>query len=124
MPDTRIRAVMNRFGRFVLAGAAAVTAVRPLPAQAPNPIAWEAFPLRTFDGQSHDVELGRLRVPESRARPKGSAVSVAFLRLKSSSPSPRAPIVFLMGGPGIPASVMAPIPHTGPCLTRCVPMLT
>src|SRR5499427_342608 len=110
MPNTGIRAVMNRFGGFVLAGAAAIIAVRPLPAQAPNPIAWEAFPLKTFDGQSHDVELGRLRVPESRARPKGSAVSVAFLRLKSSSPSPRAPIVFLMGGPGIPASVMAPIP--------------
>src|SRR5262249_26766707 len=110
MPNTGIRAVMNRFGGFVLAGAAAITAVRPLPAQAPNPIAWEAFPLRTFDGQSHDVELGRLRVPESRARPKGSGVSVAFLRLKSSNPSPRAPIVFLMGGPGIPAGVMAPIP--------------
>jgi len=105
-----MRSALNRFGRFMLAGACAIAAVRPLPAQAPNPIAWEAFPLRTYDGQSHDVELGRLRVPESWARPNGSSVSVAFLRLKSPSPSPRAPIVFLMGGPGIPASVMAPIP--------------
>jgi pimeloyl-ACP methyl ester carboxylesterase len=110
MQNTGMRAVMNRFGRLLIAGAAASAAVRPLPAQAPSPIAWEAFPLRTYDGQSHDVELGRLRVPESRVRPNGSSVSLAFLRLKSPNPSPRAPVVFLMGGPGIPASVMAPIP--------------
>jgi pimeloyl-ACP methyl ester carboxylesterase len=100
----------TRLARGLLAGVTVVAALRPLPVQTQSAIAWEPFPLRTFDGQSHDVELGRLRAPESRARPNGPAISVAFLRLKSSSPSPHAPIVFLMGGPGIPATVMAPIP--------------
>jgi pimeloyl-ACP methyl ester carboxylesterase len=73
-------------------------------------IAFEPYSLRTYDGQAHAIELGRLIVPESRAKPGGPTVTVAFLRLKSTNPKPGAPIVFLMGGPGIPATVMAPIP--------------
>jgi pimeloyl-ACP methyl ester carboxylesterase len=73
-------------------------------------IAFEPYSLRTYDGQSHAIELGKLIVPESRAKPSGPTVTVAFLRLKSTSAKPGAPIVFLMGGPGIPATVMAPIP--------------
>jgi pimeloyl-ACP methyl ester carboxylesterase len=70
----------------------------------------EPYSLRTYDGQTHDIELGKLTVPESRVHRTGRSMSVAFLRLKSTSPSPGSPIVFLMGGPGIAASVMAPIP--------------
>ena len=73
-------------------------------------IAFEPYSLRTYDGQAHAIERGKLIVPESRAKPGGPTVTVAFLRLKSTNPKPGAPIVFLMGGPGIPATVMAPIP--------------
>lgn len=73
-------------------------------------ITFEPYSLRTYDGQVHAIELGKLIVPESRAKPSGPTVTVAFFRLKSTSPTPGAPIVFLMGGPGIPATVMAPIP--------------
>lgn len=97
-----------------IAHAAAVIAVAlcapVIVAQSSSVIDWEAFPLRTYDGRSHDVHLGRIQVLESRARPDGPTVTLAFLRLPTTSPAPGSPIVFLMGGPGIPASVMAPIP--------------
>ena len=78
-------------------------------AQAPA-LTLEPYSLRTYDGNAHDIEIGKLTVPESRAHPTGKNITVAFLRLKSRSTTPRSPIVFLMGGPGIAASVMAPIP--------------
>jgi pimeloyl-ACP methyl ester carboxylesterase len=84
--------------------------VMPYPHPAPAQTAFEPYPLRTYDGQAHEIELGKLTVPESRTKPDGPTVTVAFLRLKSTSANPGPPIVFLMGGPGIPATVMAPIP--------------
>ncbi len=80
------------------------------PAQSAPRITFEPYSLRTYDGQVHDIQLGKLAVPESRAKPNGPSITVAFLRLESTSATPGAPIVFLMGGPGIPATVMAPIP--------------
>lgn len=76
----------------------------------PRNIAFEPYSLRTYDGQAHDVELGKITVPEARSATAGRSVNVAFLRLKSTSARPGGPIVFLMGGPGIPATVIAPIP--------------
>jgi pimeloyl-ACP methyl ester carboxylesterase len=84
--------------------------VMPYPRAASAQIAFEPYSLRTYDGEQHKIELGKLTVPESRANPGGPTVTVAFLRLRSTSPNPGSPIVFLMGGPGIPATVMAPIP--------------
>ena len=77
---------------------------------APGRIAFEPYSLRTYNGETHEIELGKLAVPQSRANRDGPSVTVAFLRLKSTSVDPGPPIVFLMGGPGIPATVMAPIP--------------
>ena len=77
---------------------------------APRNIAFEPYSLRTYDGQAHPVELGKISIPEARSTPSGRRLNVAFLRLKSISARPGAPIVFLMGGPGIPATVIAPIP--------------
>jgi pimeloyl-ACP methyl ester carboxylesterase len=73
-------------------------------------LTWETHPLRTYDGTEREVELGRLEVPESRSAPTSPTISVAMLRLRTTNPRPASPIIFLMGGPGIPASVMAPIP--------------
>ena len=66
--------------------------------------------LVTYDGQSHPAELGHLWVPESRRKQSDRLIQIAFIRLKSSAPRPTAPIVYLSGGPGVPASGMARVP--------------
>ena len=81
-----------------------------LAAQEPGRLTLEPYTLRSYDGRSEVAELGKLSVPESRDSVNGGGVTLAFIRLRSTSPAPGPPIVFLMGGPGIPASVMAPIP--------------
>jgi len=75
-----------------------------------NAVAWEPFTVRGYDGRAHDVEIGRLAVPESRTRSGGTSTTIGFYRLRSTNPAPASPIVFLMGGPGIAASLIAPIP--------------
>jgi pimeloyl-ACP methyl ester carboxylesterase len=79
-------------------------------AQGSGHAAVQAYSLRSYDGRQQPAELWKLPVPESRSRAGGKSITLAFLRLKSSSPSRGSPVVFLMGGPGIPATVMAPIP--------------
>jgi pimeloyl-ACP methyl ester carboxylesterase len=70
---------------------------------------WKPAPSRTYDGREIIAESARLSVPESRAAP-GRTIAVGLIRLKSTAATPGDPTVFLMGGPGIPASVMLPIP--------------
>jgi pimeloyl-ACP methyl ester carboxylesterase len=55
------------------------------------------------------AELLRLAVPERRTQ-SGPTLTLAALRLGTTAENPGAPIVFLMGGPGIPGSVMARVP--------------
>ena len=69
----------------------------------------EATTLRSYDGRSIPAEQVRISVPERRAHP-GRSISIAALRIRGTAARPGRPIVFLMGGPGIPGSVMAPIP--------------
>lgn len=73
------------------------------------PIAWQPLSSRTYDGRPITGEAGKLQVPESRARP-GRTITLGLIRLPSTSATPGDPTVFLMGGPGIPASVMLPVP--------------
>lgn len=73
-------------------------------------ITFEPYMLVTYDGQSHAAELGRLQVPENRSKSSGRLIQIAFVRLKSSSPQPASPIVFLAGGPGVPGVGMARVP--------------
>lgn len=73
-------------------------------------ITWEPFALRTYDGREHQVEIGRLAVPERRGIAGGATTHLGFYRLKSVAAQPASPTVFLMGGPGIAASLIAPIP--------------
>ena len=70
----------------------------------------EPYTLSTFDGQHHDAELGSLTVRENRANASSPVIKLAFLRVPSTSQKPLAPIVFLMGGPGIPGTVIARVP--------------
>ena len=71
---------------------------------------FEPYTLATYDGQSHAAELGHLWVPENRQVNSSGLVRLAFVRLKSSAAEPGSPIIYLAGGPGIPAIVMARVP--------------
>ena len=65
--------------------------------------------IRSYDGREIKGELLRLTVPERHLRP-ARTLTVGALRFPTTAAKPGRPIVFLMGGPGIPGSVMAPIP--------------
>lgn len=66
----------------------------------------EPFELPTLDGKRHPAELGRLQVPEDRARPDGPKITLAFVRLRTKATAPGPPIVFLAGGPGVPGTLV------------------
>lgn len=65
--------------------------------------------LQSYDGRTMPATFVRIVVPERRAGPERT-ITVTALRLSTTAEHPGYPIVFLMGGPGIPATVMAPIP--------------
>ncbi|HLN97438.1 MAG TPA: alpha/beta hydrolase [Pyrinomonadaceae bacterium] len=52
------------------------------------------------DGQGENAEMGRLAVPERHRIRNGKVIEIAFVRLKSTSERPGAPIIYLAGGPG------------------------
>jgi pimeloyl-ACP methyl ester carboxylesterase len=51
-------------------------------------------------GEKVEAELGVLLVPENRRDPQSNLIELAFVRFKSTSKDPAAPIVYLAGGPG------------------------
>ncbi|MFN2481254.1 MAG: alpha/beta fold hydrolase [Pyrinomonadaceae bacterium] len=51
-------------------------------------------------GEKTDAEFGTLVVPENRRDPRSNLIELAFVRFKSTSKTPGAPIVYLAGGPG------------------------
>ena len=73
-------------------------------------IDWQPHTFRSFDGVERTVSLGTLEVPESRTAPSSPRITIGMLRLRARSATPGSPIVFLMGGPGIAASLMAQVP--------------
>jgi pimeloyl-ACP methyl ester carboxylesterase len=79
-------------------------------AEPPARLRFEPHVIRGFDGVERQAELGRFNAPARHAQPAGDTIELAVVRLKSTAMSPGDPIVFLMGGPGIPASVMAQVP--------------
>ncbi|HET9274440.1 MAG TPA: alpha/beta fold hydrolase [Gemmatimonadales bacterium] len=71
----------------------------------------EADSLRAFDGRARAVERRTLVLHE--ADPRGGApvrLEVVYQRLPSRSRVAKSPIVFFMGGPGVPASLIGRIP--------------
>lgn len=69
-------------------------------------IEWEPYTL-TAGQESATGELGRLRVPENRAKGSDKKIEIAFVRLKSTAAKPGYPIVYLDGGPGSSAINLA-----------------
>lgn len=59
--------------------------------------------LKSKRGTPIEVETGRLMVPENRSSPRSRSIAIEFLRLRSRSGSPHAPVFYLEGGPGTPA---------------------
>ncbi len=70
----------------------------------------EPYILKSFDGQDHPAELGKLWVQEDRTSPSSHVIQLAFVRLKSTAMKPGSPIIFLAGGPGVPGSVLGRVP--------------
>jgi pimeloyl-ACP methyl ester carboxylesterase len=75
-------------------------------------IRWEPYTLRT-DAGPIEAELGKLQVPERRADPASRRITIAFARLRSTSPSPGVPTVYLDGGPGGSGVGAAQVPALG-----------
>jgi len=73
-------------------------------------IEWTTLPIRAGEGQ-REVPFGRLRVPENHAEPDGPAITLAFVRLPSTSARPGPPLIYLAGGPGGSAIGEAAIPY-------------
>jgi len=56
--------------------------------------------LRSAKGLVVQAQSGRLEVPENRDDPRSRRIAVEYLRLGSTSRTPRAPLFYLAGGPG------------------------
>ena len=56
--------------------------------------------LKTKQGATLDAVEGWIAVPERRNVPSSRLIEVHYLRLKSRAARPRAPLVYLAGGPG------------------------
>ncbi len=93
---------------FAFALATAFTAP---PRSASAAVEWVSDTLATFEGVSRSVDRGSLLVPEDRAKPYGARIHLGFVRMRATGSPAGAPLVFLAGGPGMPASFMARIPN-------------
>ena len=57
------------------------------------------------------AEVGTITVPENRKNPNSAEIPIHFIRLKSSNPTPKAPIFYLEGGPGSSCTWQASNPN-------------
>ncbi len=72
----------------------------------------ETRTLEATGGKVVEAEFGRLVVPENRSASHSNLIELAYVRLKSSAPQPRAPLIYLAGGPGGSSTWMAEDPRT------------
>jgi pimeloyl-ACP methyl ester carboxylesterase len=98
-----------RASAFAVIGAALLVCAAAM-AQPVAPAAHiQSTTIHSYDGRSLPAEAVRIDVPERRTHP-GRIITIAALRIPTTAAHPGSPVFFLMGGPGIPGSVMAPIP--------------
>lgn len=79
---------------------AALLVLGAAPAAAESPLKVEPTTFKLADGTDLPVERGTFSVPEDRNDPRSRRIDIGFIRFKSTSPKPGAPIVYLAGGPG------------------------
>ena len=60
----------------------------------------EPYVFESAGKEKADAEFGRLLVPENRRKPGSRLIELAFVRFRSTSKNPGAPIIYLAGGPG------------------------
>ncbi|HEU4724686.1 MAG TPA: alpha/beta fold hydrolase [Candidatus Eisenbacteria bacterium] len=107
------RAVGRGAARAARAALAVLTVAAALALAAPPAsaaIEWASDSITTFEGVARSVERGTLLVPEDRGQPAGTRIHLGFVRLRATGKSAGSPILFLAGGPGVPATFMARIP--------------
>lgn|GEM_PF-1184425 len=56
--------------------------------------------LKTASGKSIKANIGTLSVKENRNAPNSRSIKLSFVQLKSTATSPKAPLIYLEGGPG------------------------
>src|SRR5215207_4936661 len=109
-PDPQELPMPRLAGRSALASVAVLLLpLARLAAQGAPAAGPDTTTVRSYDGRTMPATVVRVTVPERRARP-GRTITVAALRLPTTAEHPGRPIVFLMGGPGVPGTAMAPIP--------------
>jgi pimeloyl-ACP methyl ester carboxylesterase len=92
---------------FLLLGSLAPQAL-----PAPDPVEVVApDSLVSFDGRVRPAERRTLTLREPvDGRPDAARLEIVYLRLPARSGTGRSPIVFLMGGPGVPGSIIGRVP--------------
>lgn len=88
---------------LLLRGALACALLAPAAAIAQSgapPLRIEPYAFRLADGSDLPAERGTFPVPEDRRDPDSRRIEIGFVRFRSTSPDPGAPIVYLAGGPG------------------------
>ena len=89
-------------------------------ANAQNPPQLEEKSFKSESGTIVKSLVGSLSVPEHRANPKSEDISIHFVQLKSTNPSPQVPLIYLEGGPGQSCTWQAEDPYH---LERWLPFL-
>jgi pimeloyl-ACP methyl ester carboxylesterase len=79
---------------------AALLLVAPAALAAAPPLHVEPYNFRLADGSELPAERGTFSVAEDRNDPHSRRIEIGFVRFRSTSPHPGAPIVYLAGGPG------------------------
>lgn len=65
-----------------------------------TPYTFKTFKDKEGKQKTVEAELGSMMVPENRQKPNSKQIALKFVRFKSTNPHPKAPIVYLAGGPG------------------------
>jgi pimeloyl-ACP methyl ester carboxylesterase len=63
-------------------------------------ITFEAYAFEARNGEKITAERGVFKVPENRSHASSREIELGFVRFKSTSDTPGAPIIYLAGGPG------------------------
>jgi pimeloyl-ACP methyl ester carboxylesterase len=65
-----------------------------------SPATFKPYEFKAQNGTVIAAEMGEFQVPENRTKPGSRQIAIRFVRFKSTSAKPGAPIVYLAGGPG------------------------
>ncbi|MCA1815334.1 MAG: alpha/beta hydrolase [Acidobacteria bacterium] len=99
---SELNQVCRRSVRLLALMAPVVLCVAPAAAQQrkAGDLSIKPYGFETFNHEKVDAEFGTLTGPENRRDPNGNLIELAFVRFKSTSKTPGAPVVYLAGGPG------------------------